>query len=111
MHPDLGPFPGVAAERTALSWQRSSLSMISVGALVVRWSMVEHLPTWPGIVLTAVVAVGSLVAVSRRYHRVLDSVRAGRTPRSRYLIPTTAALAVIVVVGVAVGIAAEYTAF
>ncbi len=110
MHPDDGPLPGVAAERTALSWQRTSLSMISVGALVVRWSMVQHLPTWPGIVLTAVVAVGSLVAVSVRYRQVRDSVRAGRTPRSRVLVPATAGLAVAVVIGVGVGIVVEYTA-
>jgi uncharacterized membrane protein YidH (DUF202 family) len=110
MHPDVGPLPGVAAERTALSWQRSSLSMISVGALVVRWSMVQHLPTWPWIVLTAVVAVGSLVAVSKRYQRVHDSVRAGHTPRSRYLVPATTALAVAIVIGVGAGIVAEYTA-
>ncbi len=100
----------MAAERTALSWQRSSLSMISVGALEVRWSMVEHLPTWPGIVLTALVAVGSLVAVSRRYQRVLDSVRVGQTPRSRYLVPATAGLAVAVVIGVGAGIVVEYAA-
>jgi uncharacterized membrane protein YidH (DUF202 family) len=111
MHPDVGPLPGVAAERTALSWQRSSLSMISVGALVVRWSMVEHLPAWPGVVLTALVAVGSLVAVSRRYQRVRDTVRAGQTPRSRYLVPVTAGLAVTVVIGVGIGIVAEYTGF
>lgn len=110
MHPDVGPLPGVAAERTALSWQRSSLSMISVGALVVRWSMVEHLPIWPGIVLTALVAVGSLVAVSMRYQRVRDCVRAGQTPRSRYLVPATAGLAVAVIIGVGAGIVAEYTA-
>lgn len=109
MQPDDGPLPGLAAERTALAWQRSSLSMIAVGALVVRWSMVQHLPSWPGIVLTSVVAVGSLVAVSKRYQQVRDSVRAGRTPRSRFLVPATAGLAVTIVLGVCAGMIVEYS--
>ena len=110
MHRDVAPFAGLAAERTALAWQRSSISMVAVGALVVRWCMVVHLPTWPGIILTAVVALASLVMVSARYRRVREKVRAGQTPRSRYLVPAAAGLAVAVVVGVGIGIGVEYTA-
>lgn len=108
MDRDSIPFAGLAAERTALAWQRSSMSMVAIGALVVRWSMVEHLPAWPGIVLTAVVAVGSLFAVRSRYRRVLDAVSAGQTPRSRYLVPVTAGLTATVVICVGISIIAVY---
>ncbi|WP_343572365.1 DUF202 domain-containing protein [Mycobacterium sp.] len=108
MHPDRWPLPGVATERTALAWQRSSMSMVGVGLLVVRWSMSKHVPTWPGIALTALAAVGGYVVVGVRYRQMRDSVRAGQTPCSRYLIPAIAWLAVAVVIGVGAGIILEY---
>lgn len=109
MNRDNPPFAGLAAERTALAWQRSSMSLVAIGALVVRWSMVEHFPAWPGIVLTAVVAAGSFFAVRSRYRRVLDAVSAGQTPRSRYLVPLSAGLAAVVVICVGVGMIVEYS--
>jgi uncharacterized membrane protein YidH (DUF202 family) len=111
VRPHEEPFPGLATERTALSWQRTSFSMIAVSALVVRWSMVQHLPAWPWIVLTALVALGSLVLVGRRYRRMCNSVRAGQTPRSRYLVSAAAGFTVALVIGVGAGILVEYTTF
>jgi uncharacterized membrane protein YidH (DUF202 family) len=108
--PDEGPIPGMAIERTALAWQRTCISIISVGVLAVRWSMVEHLPVWPGIVVTALASVSSLIVVDGRYRRMRDSVRAGQPPYSRYLVPAAAGFAVAVVIGVGAGIVAEYSA-
>lgn len=94
------------AERTALSWQRTVIGIIATGGLAVRWCVVEHFPVWPGIALAVIGAAAGLIVVPRRYRRVLESVRAGRTPLSRYLIPATTAFvaAVVAVMGVGVGI-------
>lgn len=96
------------AERTALAWQRSIIGVLAVGALVVRWSVTERFPPWPGVVLTAVAALAALVLVRQRYRRVRDTVQAGQTPLSRYLVPGATAFMVVVVLGVGAGIVAEY---
>jgi uncharacterized membrane protein YidH (DUF202 family) len=104
---DLLDAQGVA-ERTALAWQRTFIGLLAVGALVVRWSFTQHFPPWPGVVLTALAALASLVLVRQRYQRVRDTVRDGQTPLSRYLIPGATVLVVVVVVGVGVGLLTEY---
>ncbi|AKK27565.1 DUF202 domain-containing protein [Mycobacterium sp. EPa45] len=96
------------AERTALAWQRSMIGVIAVGALVVRWSVVERFPLWPGVVLTTAAALASLVVVRRRYRRVRDTVLAGQTPLSRYFVPGAAAFIVVLIAGVGAGIVSEY---
>jgi uncharacterized membrane protein YidH (DUF202 family) len=96
------------AERTALGWQRSIIGVLAVGALVVRWSLVERFPLWPGGVLITAAALASLVLVRRRYQRIRDTVLAGQTPLSRYFVPGATAVMLVLIAGVGVGIAAEY---
>jgi uncharacterized membrane protein YidH (DUF202 family) len=98
---------GAQAERTALAWQRTGIGTMASGALAVRWSVTEHFPLWPGVVLVLVGAFASLVLVQQRYRRVLKTVRAGQSPRSRILVPGAALLLVAVVLSIGAGIIAE----
>jgi len=98
---------GAQAERTALAWQRTGIGIMASGALVVRWTVTEHFPPWPGVALVASGAFASLLLVRQRYRRVLETVRAGQTPLSRYLIPGTAAFMIAVVLGMIVGVGFE----
>lgn len=97
------------AERTALAWQRTIIGLLLVGALVVRWSVTERFPPGPGIALTVVAALASLLLVGRRYQRVRDTVMAGQTPLSRYLVPGATVFMIVVVIGTGAGIMAEYS--
>ncbi|EHB50609.1 hypothetical protein MycrhDRAFT_5035 [Mycolicibacterium rhodesiae JS60] len=105
---DLLDATGVA-ERTALAWQRTVIGVLAVGALVLRWSIVERFPPWPGVLLTTVAALAALLLVRQRYQRVRATVTAGQTPLSRYLVPGATAFMVVVVVGIGAGILIEYT--
>ena len=96
------------AERTALAWQRSTIGVLAVGALVVRWSIVERFPLWPGGILVTAAALASLVLVRRRYQRIRDTVLAGQTPLSRFFVPGATAVMLVLIAGVGVGIASEY---
>jgi len=96
---------GAQAERTALAWQRTGIGMMAVGALLVRWDAIEHLPVWPGIVLTSLAGLAALLLVPRRYGRVLRTVRAGQTPLSGWLVPATTVFITLVILGVAVELA------
>jgi uncharacterized membrane protein YidH (DUF202 family) len=99
---------GAQAERTAMAWQRTGISVMISGALVVRWSVAEDFTVWPGIALTLFGAFLSLYIVRQRYRRVLHTVRAGQTPLSRYLVPGTTVFLLTLVVAVAVAVAEEY---
>jgi uncharacterized membrane protein YidH (DUF202 family) len=91
---------GGQAERTALGWQRTEIGMMAVGVLLMRWGVTEHLPVWPGILLTASAGLGVLILVPDRYRRVLRTVRAGHTPLSRGMVPSATLLMVLVILGV-----------
>ncbi|MBI3693137.1 MAG: DUF202 domain-containing protein [Mycolicibacterium aromaticivorans] len=97
------------AERTALAWQRSFIGVLAVGALVVRWSVAERFPLWPGVVLTVAAALSSLVLVRRRYQRVRAAVLAGQTPLSRYFVPGATAVMLVLVAGVGAAMLVEYS--
>ena len=99
------------AERTALAWQRTIVGVLAVGALVVRWSITERFPLWPGILLTTLAALAALLLVRQRYRRVRDTVTAGQTPLSRYVVPGATAFMIVVVVGTGAGILLEYARF
>lgn len=105
MHPHEA---GSQAERTALAWRRTSLSLIAVGALAIRWSVAEDFPPYPGVLLTAFGGVVGLFVVRARYLRVLHTVSTGQTPLSRYLIPITTVFMVLVALAFSVGMAAEF---
>jgi len=98
---------GVQAERTTLAWQRTGTGVIVTGLLITRWCAVEDFPLWPGIALAGFSALAGLVFVRRRYHRILRTVSTGRTPMSRYLIPSAALLMVSVVLAVSAGVVLE----
>jgi uncharacterized membrane protein YidH (DUF202 family) len=100
---------GGQAERTALGWQRTEIGMMAVGALLMRWDITEHLPMWPGIVLTASAGLSVLILVPDRYRRVLRTVRAGYTPLSRRMVPSATLLMVLVILGVGVELAVRLT--
>jgi uncharacterized membrane protein YidH (DUF202 family) len=97
------------AERTALAWQRTNIGVLAVGALVVRWSITERFPPWPGVVLITLAALATLIVVRQRYLRVRDTVLAGQTPLSRYVVPGATVFMIVVVVGIGAGIILEYS--
>jgi uncharacterized membrane protein YidH (DUF202 family) len=97
------------AERTSLAWQRTIIGSLLIGALVVRWTVTERFPLWPGVALTTVIVLASLLLVGRRYQRIRDTVLADQTPLSRYLVPGATIFMVVVVLGIAAGILIEYT--
>ncbi|WP_246227492.1 DUF202 domain-containing protein [Mycolicibacterium helvum] len=97
------------AERTALAWQRTLIGSLLIGALVVRWSVTEHFPPWPGVVLITVSALASLLLVGRRYQRVRGTVLADQTPLSRYLVPGATTVMIALILGIGAGMALEYT--
>jgi uncharacterized membrane protein YidH (DUF202 family) len=98
---------GAQAERTALAWQRTGIGTMAAGGLAVRWSVTEQFPLWPGVLLVLFGAFASLVLVRRRYRRVVKTVRAGQSPRSRILVPGAALLMMVVVLSIGAGIVAE----
>lgn len=100
---------GAQAERTALAWQRTGIGVMAVGALLVRWDVTENLPVWPGILLTTVAGLAVLILVPVRYRRVLRTVRAGRNPVSRVMVPATLILLTVVILGVGVELAIRVT--
>jgi len=101
---------GAQAERTALAWQRTGIGVMAVGALLLRWDVNEHLPVWPGILLTAVAGLAVLVLVPDRYRRVLRTVQAGHTPLSRAMVPAATMLMVLVILGIGVELAMRLAA-
>ena len=71
--------PGLQAERTRLSWDRTGLAFSTYGALLL------HAGHLPGIVVI-LSGVAVLVLGRRRYRRVADCIREGRPlPRPRAL--------------------------
>ncbi|MCH9721986.1 MAG: DUF202 domain-containing protein [Actinomycetia bacterium] len=95
------------AERTALSWQRTALGVVVIGALAVRWCLNEGYPVWPGIVLATFGGVVGLLLGRQRYLRIMKTVRAGETPLSRYLVPATALFMVLIVAAISAGVGIE----
>ncbi|MCP9274308.1 DUF202 domain-containing protein [Mycolicibacterium arenosum] len=92
---------GAQAERTALAWQRTAIGLLANGALLCRWSLVEHLPVWPAVVLTAGAGLALLAVVPARYRRIVGAVRSGRNPIARFAMPAvvvgfTAVIALVV---------------
>lgn len=95
------PDEGAQAERTALSWQRTGLAALAVGALLIHTDPGRApLSPWPAVVLIAVGALCAAVLAPVRYRRVLRAVSAGRTPAASSTIPAVSAVLVVVTIGV-----------
>lgn len=94
---------GAQAERTALAWQRTGIGAIAVGVLLLRARIHAHtVSPWPGAVLTVVAALAIVILVPQRYRRVLATVRAGRSPLSRGMVPGATVVLVATTIGIAV---------
>jgi uncharacterized membrane protein YidH (DUF202 family) len=97
---DTGLFDeGAQAERTALAWQRTAISTMTVAALLIHARFNGQF--WSGLVLAGTAASAVLVLVPCRYRCVLRAVRAGRTPASRPTVLVTAVLSVFVIIFIA----------
>ncbi|MCX6463659.1 MAG: DUF202 domain-containing protein [Pseudonocardiales bacterium] len=97
--PDAVWDPGAQAERTALAWQRTGLSVAALGLLLVHARPAGYGPAlWAGVLL--LVAGGALAAVVApvRYRHIERVVRSGGGPASSGTVPATA---LVVLAGIA----------
>ena len=81
---------GVAAERTAMAWQRTALGLGGVSALLVHLAERNPVAAVPGAA-GLLVALGLLLLSERRYERTLGAVEAGESPMGRGAIRLLAA--------------------
>lgn len=94
---------GAQAERTALAWQRTGIGAMAVGALLMHAHVhAQLLSPWPGSLLIVVAALAILILVPQRYRRVLATVRAGRSPLSRGMVPGATLVLVVATIGIGV---------
>lgn len=70
---------GLAAERTAMAWQRTGLALAAVSTLLVRVGDRRLELTVPGL-LGLVLGLALIVLGERRYGRIVARVGAGDTP-------------------------------
>lgn len=70
---------GLPAERTAMAWQRTALSLAGVSALVVHLADRDLVAAVPGV-LGLLVALALLLVAERRYTWVVRRVEAGEPP-------------------------------
>ncbi|GAB2758692.1 DUF202 domain-containing protein [Nocardioides pakistanensis] len=70
---------GLPAERTAMAWQRTALSLAGVSALVVHLANRDLLAAVPGV-LGLLAALALLVVAERRYTWAVRRVEAGESP-------------------------------
>lgn len=70
---------GLAAERTAMAWQRTGLALAALSTLLVRVGERRLDLTLPGL-LGLVLGLALIVLGERRYGWVVDRVGAGETP-------------------------------
>lgn len=68
---------GAQSERTALAWQRTGLSAVAVGALLLHTHPGHQLP---GLLLLIVGALSAAVLAPARYRGILRAVRIRRSP-------------------------------
>jgi uncharacterized membrane protein YidH (DUF202 family) len=98
-----------SAERTSLAWQRFGLGMTAVGALLIRSHLIHsHLGAQLLSVLAGCVLIGAGVLATVlvgpwRYRAILVRVRAGKSPRSRWVVLLAAAV-VCTTAGAALGV-------
>lgn len=98
--------PGLARDRTALAWTRSSLNMAASGTLIVRAAFTARLDV---LAVASAVAAGLLAGLTWRHGRVIYFGRqtAGEftRPQTRAILLLTGATLVIAIVAIVVTIA------
>lgn len=96
---------GAPAERTALAWQRTGLSAMAVGVLLVHTHPAAGpLTPWPGFVMMAAGGLLGAVVAPLRYLRILRAVRGGATPLARRVVPGMVLVILVVVAGTALSL-------
>lgn len=77
--------PVAAAERTALSWERTGFGLVGIGALLAHASQQDTSRTQLGlgVLVLAAGAACSVIGAPARYRAVIVAVRAGHSPVSR----------------------------
>ena len=70
---------GLAAERTAMAWQRTGLAVAAFSTLLVRVADRDLALTVPGL-LGLVLGLGLIVVGERRYSNIVERVQTDRTP-------------------------------
>lgn len=95
---------GLPAERTAMAWQRTALSVAGVSALVVHLADRDLVAAVPGV-LGLLAALALLVVGERRYTWAVRRVEVGESPLDHRLnvvltagVVTLAAVALVLVV-------------
>jgi uncharacterized membrane protein YidH (DUF202 family) len=87
--------PGLAAERTDLAWDRSGLSLLACGALILRGLGQESRPTSNVALGTLVLALGVLTWLLGTWHTTHARHRGGRPTTLRDLAPVSIGVALI----------------
>lgn len=89
--------PGLQAERTSISWQRTALSLGGLAALLLHAAQARAAARLPGII-GLVIALLLLLISERRYLDSLRQVRAGGSPSAPGAIRLVAAGVVLLAV-------------
>lgn len=91
--------PGAQAERTALSWQRTGLAAVAVGALTAR-----TVAPVAGLVLLAAGVLAAAVVAPLRYTRIRRATASGVSPAAPLTLRATALLTLAVLVATGAGL-------
>jgi putative membrane protein len=98
----------LANERTLLAWLRTGLALVAGGVAVATYAPDLGVPWGSGAVALALVLCGLVAALAghRRWRTNEDAIAAGRPLPDSRLVPaiTASVAAVVVVVGVLVGV-------
>jgi uncharacterized membrane protein YidH (DUF202 family) len=87
--------PGLAAERTDLAWHRSSLSLLAVGAALIRGIGQPPLATTDAAVGGLVFSLGLAVALLGVWHSSRSKRRGARRTTTADLLPITVGVALV----------------
>ena len=95
--------PGLAAERTDLAWNRSGLSLVACGAVVMRGLAVTGLPGADLAIGACILALGVLTSAlgSWQVHRA--RARGGRRTTAADLLPVSLGVGVVGVAAFVLG--------
>ncbi|RBP63644.1 uncharacterized protein DUF202 [Brevibacterium sanguinis] len=94
--------PGLQPERTTQSWLRTSLTLIVVSLLFIRWIHIFHASAIAIFVLCLALAIAAIALQVRRYRLGVHSIRVERgRPTPLAVLFLTASVCLIAALGVA----------